>query len=379
MEDEIPEIITKPWLKRDDIASKYGAVAAWVDEGTGLVKVLLRGKSFNSNGISTLTDKNGARLTDEEFDYLDNSSDGLLLACVRGGKYGYLDSSGSFAVSPIYDWAQHFHEGRAWVVRNGKHLIIDKKGMEIQPESLPQGDYVEVCPFFHGRARISIVDFTDENGWKSLAFYHDNEQDAGVWGYVDKNGKLLVSPQYIFAEDFSGKLAIVCKGKWTHDEKWNNRLVKGRVWSERMDWGAIDRAGKEVIPCKFKEIRWRPWDSKYHYANDTITKRYLAAQDYNDQWGIIDFHGNWIVPPQFGDIDYCDTSPNGDMFVFYSENMWINVDETPCGVYSISRQCVLIPAEKFVEITFEDDQKVTCSTFDGQSEEIHLPELTKVL
>lgn len=167
----------------------------------------------------------------------------------------------------------------------------------------------------------------------------------------------MVRPQYIFAEDFHGGLAVVCKGEWTEH-------MPRRYWSDEMKWGALDMSGAEAIPCKFEEIKWRPWYPG-HVADDLpISKTYLAAKDENDKWGIIDFKGNWIVPPQFGDVCYeFDTSPNGDMFLFYSRPIWGggNPDDTPCGLYSISKQKVLVPADKYRDIEFVSDKEIKVS------------------
>ena len=370
-------------MERDDIAKKYHAVAAWDDEETGLVKVLLKGDAFNGKGcLAILADSSGNRLTEGMFDYLSSSSEGLFEVHVPGGKFGYLDTNGVFAIQPIYDWTQDFHEGFAWVIRDGKRLIIDKFGTETVPEPLPIGDYMEVHPFSNGLARFSIVDFTSKFGFKvfTLAFHHDEAENAGIWGYIDTKGHVILPPQYIFAEDFYGGLAVVCKGEWTRDKKWNNKYNTGRLWSEQMDWGAINSSGREVIPCKFQEIKWRPFDPSDEWNWGTeITKRYLAAQNQDGLWGIIDFEGNWVVTPQFGDMGYAmDASPNGDMFVFYSRAIWGggDPDETPCGIYSISRQRVIIPADRFVEIEFQDDETVEVrETPNGPANIIRLSDL----
>ena len=367
-------------MKRDDIAKLFHAVAAWDDEETGLVKVLLKGEVFNRNGcLATLSDSLGNRLSEDEFDYLSSSSEGLFEVHIPGGKFGYLDTKGTFAIQPIYDWTQNFREGFAWVVRDGRRLIINKSGLEIIPETLPVGDYAEVHPFYNGLARFSIVDFRNEIGFKctALAFHHDDDQNAGIWGYIDTKGHVVVPPQYIFAEDFCGGLAVVCKGEWTRDMKWNNKFNTGRLWSKQMDWGAINSLGREVIPCKFREIMWRPFDASCEWNWHTeISKRYLAAQNQEGLWGVIDFEGNWIVAPQFGDMGYeTDSSPNGDMFVFYSRDIWGggDPDETPCGLYSISRQRILIPAEQFCEIEFKDNDTIEVrETPNGSTKILHL-------
>lgn len=123
--------------------------------------------------------------------------------------------------------------------------------------------------------------------------------------------------------------------------------------------GAIAREGRTVIPCKFAEIMWRPWSEDMPEVE--MTRKCLAVRDVNGKCGLIDFRGNWVVEPQFGDMPYSfDTSPDGDMFVFQRRKIWGggNPDLVPCGVYSLSRRRVILPAEKYVEIEFDDDEHV---------------------
>lgn len=87
-----------------------------------------------------------------------------------------------------------------------------------------------------------------------LAYHSDYERIAGIWGFVNESGKEVIAPQYIYAYDFEDGLAIVAKGKWTRDKKWDNKYNQGRYWTEEELWGAIDKEGKEVIPCVFDEI-----------------------------------------------------------------------------------------------------------------------------
>ena len=364
-------------MKRDDISAKLGALSAWDDDATGVVKVLLRGESFNVNGISTLSDKNGNRLTDLEFDYLVNSACGLFRVHVPDGKYGYVDPCGKFAIEPIYDWAMDFSEDLAWVVRDGELLILRKDGAEIKPDRLPVGDYARVESFHQGLARVSIVDMGGFWGFMSLAFHHDDADNAGIWGYVNAEGRVVVEPKYIFAEDFSGGIAIVCEGQWTKDERWDNECNQGRWWSEKMLWGAIDREGRTVIPCKLEEIMWRPWSKDWPEVE--MTKKYLAVRDVNGKCGLIDFRGNWVVGPQFGDMRYSfETSPDGDMFVFHRREIWGggDPDRVPCGIYSLSKHRVILPADRYVEIDFVDNEHVkVCESPCGEAKIVSLSSL----
>lgn len=363
---------------REDVAKKLGARSAWDDEETGLVKVLLTGGAFNSGGISTLADSEGNLITDLQFDYLADSSCGLFLVHVPGGKYGYVNVSGTFEFEPVYDGAERFSDDHAWVNRDGRLLILCRDGTEIEPEALPDGlSYARVEDFHEGRARFSTVHMGGFWGFASLAYHHDDAENAGIWGYVDTSGKIIVPPKYIFAEDYINGLAIVCEGEWTAGDRWNNRFNSGRYWSEKMLWGAIDRDGRVAIPCKFDEFKWRQWDSEWSFSE--ITKKYLAACDENRRWGLVDLHGNWVVSPKFGDIGYeMDVSPDCDMFVFYRRAIWGggDPDMVPCGIYSISLQRVVVPAEKYVEIEFVDNDTITVrETANGEEMSIRLSSL----
>ena len=348
-------------MERMDVARKLGAQSAWDDEETGCVKVLLRGNAFNYNGISTLADGDGNRLTEMEFDYLGDSHCGLFRVHVPGRHYGFAGERGQMVIPPIYHRAWDFSEDRAWVERDGELRITDRAGREIRPELAP-GGWTRNLRFSEGLSRVSIADAEGPHRLGPLAYYHDDGDDAGIWGYVDRHGKTVVPPQYIFAEDFRAGMAFVCRGQWTCDEKWQRGDGTTRWWSEEMLWGAIDHRGREVIPCKFQDIKWRPWDdaeSMYWDGTGLIAKKYLAAQGGNGKWGIIDFLGNWVVEPQFGDIGYeTETSPDGDKFVFYQWGIWDEPLDSPCGVYSIGQGRVLIPADKYFDIEFLSDTQI---------------------
>ena len=350
-------------MKLQDIARKLNAIRAEDEVGTNCVKVLLYGQEFTCLGISTLADKDGNRLTEQNFNYLGRLSCGLFRVRVPSGKFGYIGTDGQFAIPPIYDDADDFSEDVAWAERDGKLFILSKTGEETSPEPLPDGEFVTVEPFVNGFSRVSTVDMHVASVIPRLAYPHDDAKNAGVWGYVDKTGKLIVAPRYIFAVDFCSRgYAFVCAGEWVVDEELADKYNVDLYWSKTMKWGAIDSTGREVVPCQFRNIKWRP--SPYiDWERDRfpITRKYLAAQDDSGKWGLIDYEGNWAVQPQFAEIGCLEqTSPNGDMFVFYAREINYDDDqeEVPCGVYSISKQAVLIPADKYLSIEFLSNTKV---------------------
>lgn len=89
-----------------------------------------------------------------------------------------------------------------------------------------------------------------------LQYHHTFYDCAGMWGWIDTEFNTVIEPQYVFAENFFCGLANVCKGKWSID---GNK----RYWPEPEMWGVIDRAGKEVVPCRYDELFSIEYSTQY--------------------------------------------------------------------------------------------------------------------
>ena len=88
----------------------------------------------------------------------------------------------------------------------------------------------------------------------------------GRYGYVDKKTDEIVIPaRWTDAGAFFGNLARVYNSKY---------------------WGFIDKTGKEVIPCKWKEV-------------GLVSEGTISVRDDNDKWGYIDITGKIIIPCQW--------------------------------------------------------------------------------
>jgi hypothetical protein len=90
-------------------------------------------------------------------------------------------------------------------------------------------------------------------------------QQNGKWGYIDSGGKVVIKPQFAWAEEFSEGLAAFENEDGKH--------------------GYIDETGKIVIEPKFD--------------NWTEFSEGLAAVSIDFEWGYIDKTGKWAIPPQF--------------------------------------------------------------------------------
>lgn len=125
------------------------------------------------------------------------------------------------------------------------------------------------------------------------------------WGYIDTLGSFRVPPKYSFAKDFVNEVGIVAM-----DDK----------------WGAVSKAGMEVLPCRFdelsfmestdnkvlrifkKELKYGLIDSLGQLAVNaqyeelgSFTEGRLAVKR-NGQWGFVDRHGLEVVPCRFDEV-----------------------------------------------------------------------------
>ena len=319
------------------------------EKGTGLLKVLLYGDSFNVNGVSTIMHKDGTRCS-LDFSYLDNSSSGWFPVRVFGHGYSFINSSFEFINKIYYDNAGRFSGKYASVARDGENFCINREGKEIAVNNFsPDTKYVRIERFSEGLARATVLNIS----FVDLAFYSESEDIAGIWGYIDETGKEIIAPQYIYANDFKNGIAVVCKGKWENKNWLHRGKYHAGCWSKEEKWGAIDKSGKEAIPFIFDELEQYDEEGKIYKAH------YGGYPD--GKYGLIDCKGNWIVKPIFGYISY---SYEHGMLVF-SEN---ELDEKN-GVYDVKEQKILLNAE-YHDIDFCSNGDICVETFNEKTNQI---------
>ena len=165
----------------------------------------------------------------------------------KNQKHGYIDTSGKVRIEPQFERASEFHEGMAYVETklwfDEPSGFIDTTGRIVIP--LPRQS--DVPRFSEGLAAVSL---------------------AGGYGFIDREGRVRIEPQFSYAGDFSEGLA------WVHiDEK---------------KAGYIDKTGKLVIG---------PVD--YRMSDDSNFSEGLAAVRIGNKFGYLDRAGNIRIRPQF--------------------------------------------------------------------------------
>lgn len=169
-------------------------------------------------------------------------------------KIGYMNKLGETVIPAIYDYADDFSEGKAYVRSNDFQGFIDTTGKRLfQCKQSPTdmffsdglvliidddaGKYI----FYNSEGKIALEIPTDKyfrlHGFNDgLAYYEkiNNETgEIGEKGFIDKSGKeVLVLSEFYMVNDFSEGLASVSKD--------------GEMY------GFINTKGDLVIPCKYK-------------------------------------------------------------------------------------------------------------------------------
>jgi len=141
--------------------------------------------------------------------------------------FAFYDKKGKFETEFRYSWAEDFIEGKAWVVEDEEfandpthpenrrghpsHFV----GVDFK-EAFPLLNYEAVGSFSEGLAPVRIL-------------------ESGKVGFIDKNGKIVIEPQFNKAYPFISSMAWV-------------QLKKDG------DWGFIDKTGNIVIKPQWTEM-----------------------------------------------------------------------------------------------------------------------------
>lgn len=178
-------------------------------------------------------------------------------------RYTYIDKNGKFLIDPLkgYHTARGFNEGMAVVgiyapghtetTPKPKYTFghIDKTGRLAVPLK-----YEDVKPFRDGLAAV---------------------KSNGLWGFVNKEGREIVPPQFAWAGDFNHGYARVARGEVEPGKEFN-------IYDKRAMWGVIGKDGRAVVPITNNRVRL-DGDGMVTAVNGSLeTKAHISAyEDFN--------------------------------------------------------------------------------------------------
>ncbi len=191
-------------------------------------------------------DKTGKIAIPTEFTYVYPFSEGMAAVTKSASGddgWGYIDKTGKWLIDPQFEWGSSFNQGLAPVNRKHNCGYVNTTGtMVLQPPvSTGETDCATVWgDFVEGLSR-----------WKFGKKY----------GYIDRNGKIVIKPRFDLTFHFSeGMAAVVIGGKWGYIDTTGKLVIEpmtamraedfhhGLAFVSTKDgkYGYIDKTGKYV-------------------------------------------------------------------------------------------------------------------------------------
>ncbi|WP_066297983.1 WG repeat-containing protein [Bacillus sp. FJAT-29937] len=283
--------------------------------------------SKNTQGVSQNLKKEERRIHEKKEEQYP------ILIQNKEGSYQYITPDGNVLLPGPYDIAKPFSDGLAFVEQMGASFFIDIEGKKIL-----EVDYDEVGDFHNGLARIML--------------HAKGNEGYPRYGFINKNGDIIINPTYFYTTNFSEEKAIGLKdneqeGKWEIELLNNDGTVTklpdipasnvtefhefsegvSVIFPSRIVPSAymINREGQLISEGEYSYIGelknglapFAPHsdtygEDLYGYINSqgeiVIEPRFSDALPFdgevtfamdNGRWGVINREGNWLSKPSF--------------------------------------------------------------------------------
>jgi hypothetical protein len=270
-------------------------------EGLALIKIDNKSGFINQSGKTVFF---LPPIVDEAGEFADG-----LAAVEIGKKWGYIDTSGKVVIQPVYDQVHQFEDGLAHVSLRIdsvlKDAYIDTKGNIVI--GFQSFNYL----FFSDGAAFDSnqQSFIDRKG--NIAISRDYYTSGGEfseglaaveisdkWGFINKNGDLIITPQFDWAGEFSEGLAPV------RFDKWNVKVPLGEFKGIEVvtsAYGYIDNTGRIIIEPQFR-THSSPYDDEFAIGN--FSEGLVKMEDVaSHKWGYINRVGKVVIEPQFDEAE----------------------------------------------------------------------------
>lgn len=188
----------------------------------------------------------------------------LVITSEKEARYGFINEDGKYVINPKYKEATVFNEGVAWVFTENKKLqAIDKKG----------------------KVKITLEDALEVKNFKDglAAFKIKNKDGLYRWGFINKEGEVVIKPQYRSVSNFNDDLCAV----ENHEKK----------------WGFINKEGEVVINYQFDDAK--------DFENGK------CVVQLSEKKGLINDDGKFIINPQFSEMKI-----DGDLCLIIKGGKW---------------------------------------------------------
>ncbi len=259
----------------------------------------------------------------------------------NGTLQGYLDFVKAFPNNPhvsqawdaIYDLCVTTgseRQNRYFIRHYPDSPAVNRAWEEIQYINLPGRDYAAFLKKYPEASKAVANRYRHLTQNQPYPFLRD-----GKLGFVNANGRIVTPPQYDFVNDFSEGLALVADSTHVGYIDFEGRTVVPLIYDEGSDFhtglaivekgqrfGVVDHRGNLIVPVSYDAIEWAnegfisvEKDGIFTYLNrrgkDGFGKNFTAAEPFfkgsaivgvGDEKGVIDTAGNWVIKPEFLDL-----------------------------------------------------------------------------
>lgn len=265
------------------------------------------------NDLGQLKDFLGACLSNSRMidytEYAINFQKSASLFC-ESCNWGFIDEKGDWEIPAIYDFSKKAGAGIGIVVQQGKWGAVRAKGQIVLDFSYDSVDFLKVgdsamLKVQQDDPRFGILDH-DANELVPFeyeefgAFVGDRiaVKKNGLWGFIDKGGKIVIGCAFDEVKSFSEGFAAVRKGnKWGFINTEGDLILgfdynrcgsfkEGKCWVYLNSKAYyIDRSGAQVFAAVF--------------ASATDFDGGVARVKESGKYGLIDEYGNYILRPKY--------------------------------------------------------------------------------
>lgn len=223
-----------------------------------------------------------------KFDYASDFEQNGLARAQLGGRTGLIDATGRFVVPPVYDSINPLSEGRMVAIDKEGFKLLDAGGRPVT------GRAYSYLGSVHGGRAVYVPKTSSQASW--------------VYGYIDSDGREVIPARFAEANDFDNGRALV-------KVKENEYALIGTDGRRLMTYpfAFVGSPGNGRLPFQRKA------GDKYGYLREdgavAIAPAYTGAQpfsegravvntaeDYKNQFGLIDTDGRVLVQPGYNDI-----------------------------------------------------------------------------
>lgn len=270
--------------------------------------------------------------------------DGIAIVEDEDGYSQFIDDNFNLVSTKKFDEVTIFQDGRAWAMKDDKLACYNKKGEQV----FKLDKAIAVSRFNDGVAvfakekkdgegvKYGLIDksgkiLIDANEYDAMGQFGFGgvitvgiqKKDGGIkWGICKYNGDLIVDCEYdrLEIDTYAAKRKVAVAGKYSKKDY-------------ELKYGVIDYKNREVIGFEYYKIFVEPdgtflvgketkngrkcywidkkgdelFDHSYQYAAPFYNSKYSLAMDKDeedDEYGIIDKKGEWVVKPKFAGSVY---------------------------------------------------------------------------